>query len=351
MKKFLITIVSLSLAICFAFSAIGCSGVSTLSFSNSFNGGSEPNSLTETLIYDVELVDNYNNKIQKAQSFPDEVVKYGYTNGKYTVKLTVAPFIDNSEIKTKSGIEFDANIYHLHTEFSIDVSYEIKNKDKYENTDSIITDTYFYPAGQSFAPMYSSTHSKQSFLSISSSEAVTASVSFNESQTEIVYNQDKYTITTDNKSTEGKDSIKTVTYNYDLKSVIDNTQLLFALRNMNLTENVTSSLPTVAPAYGEAKKLSISLVDSVNQLAEVSYNGGEPSSEIPVKNIKFNIQSNTNSGAYQYVSIQTGAVKNGQTDLIPNRSLIVKYATPHVAFGSFLSMGAFVYTLKTVTVE
>lgn len=350
MKKLLLKMVTFALAITLTFSVAGCNNINYLSFNSNFSGNTagtgDSAGVSEVLKYSVNLVDNYNEQIKKDKTLTDDVVKYEFTNGKYVQTLSILPFLPD-EIKAITDIEGVGNIYRLKTEFSIDVLYTFNdNSEPYAHTDTIYTDCYFLAAGQSFAPLWSNVKVDNTYLSISmtSNRAITVSGIY-EYTTE--YKQKSYIV----KSTSIEDDKETKsekTYEYNYKTTIDNAQLLFAMRNLNVEEKANVIIPVVSPSYGTAKSLQISYTDSSTYRKTISYNDGSnttSASEIPVKNFNFMISATENTGALHYMKYQKDSVEG-----LPFRSLLVEYAAPVISFSSYSCLGAMVYQLDSVTV-
>ena len=345
MKKFLVSLLAIALSLVF-FTASGCAPSVPLAFNNDFNGGggssAEPTSLTETLFYEVKYTDNYSDTIVKDENITDDVIKFRFENGSYTQTLSVDGFIDES-IQTDLDVQSN-RIYHLTTEFAIDLVYDLNDGNGEQTySDSIITTAHFLSASNSFAPIYSNVKVTQSYIFLPTSAEGTAKVEQNTYEYTTVYSTDEYVIET--KDSEGQTTSKT--FDYDYKKVIDNTQLLFALRNVGLAPEKTCYLPTVSPSYGEAKTIKATgQEESTVQTNGLTFNGSPVDAQsVKVNNLSYLIDSNTNTGAFQYVKIQREKAGN-----LPFKSLMMEYVEGLPSYGSFTTLGALVYTLKSVTI-
>lgn len=337
MKKLFISIIFV-----LVLSMTGCSCVpeTSLSFKNNWNGGNDPSgALVQTATYSVSIDKNFkfeNYNYAKSSSLSDEL--YRFENGVYTQTLSVITKGDASIPEALEGNDIIADIQsyvlRLKTEFSIDAIYSI-NGDTREFHDTIETDVFFGTVNASYTPLYSSTKAKYSQLFVGESASVrsvsTASTS--------VYGKNSYTLTTKIDDKEEK----TQTINNTYKKYIDNNQLLFVLRNIDVAKSEKSqtvfALPTVSPVYGSAQELAVKyFADSTEKIGEAS---------IPVRCLSFGLNQTNNSGKSQLVYVQNASVEgfNGGT----NNSVIVKYVEPLMTYGTFESMGALVYTLTDLS--
>lgn len=368
----------------------GCGDPAPLSFNNDFAGGggaSETNTdYTEVLTYSIERVDSYS-AIKRTDGLKDNLIpEYSGTykmtfNGKPT---TESPY---------KGINFESKIFYLKSELKLDVTLNEKTYN-----DHIINETYFYESGQSLAPLWSRSIIKNTFLYITNGETVAKQVvleyhtnygngSYYQSKKQYAPDKDedvnaidlnviKTAFDTDKDSRD--ENQKTLinkfklmsdgskTYEYQTKRLIDNNQLLFAIRNTGLGSGNSTTIPTVTPVYGQAKDLSVkNNSDSTLSIdGGLTYNGitfKDADSEIlsiPVKNISFVIGGTDNVGTAQYVVLQ----KNVKTDTLSNssqvsdsrdsyeRSLPLVYVETLIEYAGFSHLGALKYTLKDVKI-
>lgn len=357
MKKITLAIISVALALCLTFTATGCSSKPFLSFDSSFNGvgdnGSNHSGLTETLTYSVDLEENYNELILKMEALKDEVVDYEFSNGKYVQTLTVQSYFPADTLGVTTDIQIDGEVYHLNTLLTIDVKYTINGEQEpYVHTDVVETDCYFLSAGQSFAPLYSKMKIDNTYLSLSDSFEQ-AALLIGVYEHVIVYNQKTYTLKSTSLANSVKEPDKVVTpevkektYDYESKKVIDNAQLLFALRNVTIDEKTPLELPVVSPSYGVDKTLRITNKESSTISREITYNDTTANIEVPVNNFNFIISATENTGAFHYMKYQ-----KSEAGHLPNRALLVEYASPLISFGAFGCLGALVYRLDSVQVS
>ncbi len=344
MKKLFISILSLSLSFIFLLFA-GCGGAGALSFNNSFSGGNSPDStFKETLTYNVTNGD-YNDLV-RSSDISKEVADFS-TKGTMTVDFEICTkdYEPLQEILNSTDIELDGMIFHLSTKLSLSSVYKVNGNENAENDDIVSeyieSEVYFLPASNSFAPIYS--HVKQSYNIMyagSTEDKLVVKTQKIESEYQTVYRKNEYTITS-----IGKENTDSKTYDYDFKTIIDNTQLLFALRNVSIEKDGTFTLPTVAPAYGKATNLLVTNKDEVTKTLKINVNGTEIEESLSVKNLSFYVQDNKNTGTPQYVSIQKSASsKNG----IPHMAYMTEYAQPLICYGSFTYMGALIFKLSSI---
>jgi len=343
MKKFLVSIFSIVLAAALMLFSVGCSNEIYLSFNNNFNGGGEagePNTAySETLTYEVNFSENYrDNLIVKDDDITDEVIKYRFENGSYVQNLEVLSFLPES-ISTDIDVT-SSKIYHLSSMFKITAIYDL-NDDKGEQTfeDSIETDAYFLPAGQSFAPIYAKVKTTNTLVSLTNSYTA-AALEQRTSESVTAYNTEKYTV----NQTIG-DQSKTNEYKYDYKTLIDNTAFLFAIRGLTINEESSADIPVVSPAYGEAKTLRITNGGALSTKVNAVIDGVAVDETVAVTNLTYQLNTVRNSGAPQYVLVQSAKSEN-----VPFKAFPVEYAQTLTTYGTFTNMGALVYTLKTATI-
>ena len=372
MKRFITRFLTVSLAILFAVLATGCIPPTILSFNNNFAGGKDPSELTsgtkpyvETLIYDVEYVEKYDG-ISKSSTVSTPTPKY---NGTFTSTFTdtvVKENIPNSDISSNADFS-NGNIYYLKTELDLTVT-----ADSIEKTynDMIINEVYFYQSSLSYAPIWSKTTMKMTSFALSV-EGLNPSQDIY--QFETIYNTASYTMTkkiyqkdkdedinlvdinepnwTSEKLKE-ESSISPKTYEYTLKTLIDNNQLFFMLRNLNFMTQQASNdkiqqyayLPTVSFAYGQEKTLHIVVENEETHNFQHDLTDGtkldeNEQSSMLVNKISFVLSANEYTGTKKYIKVQKQ--KTEQYD----KALPVEYAEPLID-KTMTTYGALKYSLK-----
>ena len=354
MKRFFTFLLSVSLAMVFFLSS-GCSSVILLTFNNAFNDGKEPYAeYWEKLTYTVTSGEYKG--LTRSTVIPKDAVEFSI-NGTLTLTLNTThkdAVIDEvavlpDEIKDQTDINLSGKLYRLTALLSLKSNYKV-NGDKVDDvddngdlTDEIRSEVVFLTSENSFAPIYSSV--KQSYhvmLASNESDGLKVNIDKLESEHKIIYSSDKYTITSTSKTEDG-DKTTSSTIDYSFRSIIDNTQLLFALRNLSLEKEKSTSVLTVAPAYKNATNLLVKNNEEVSQMIKLNVNGKEVNENLSVKNLSFNVNDSKNTGVAQYVSIQKAKSEN-----IPYKSLMIEYAEPLICYGSISTMGALIYRLSSV---
>lgn len=348
MKKRLISIIcTLCLAVP-ALSGCGCSSLSALTFNSAFyGGGSLPlPGYTETLIYNVDYV-NSSDYFAKDSEITDDMLAIDFNDGKYVSKLEVLG-TKPSDVASDIEISADYSIYKLETELSINIKYTTTDG-SFERTDKINSLSYFYSAA--LAPLYSKTTS--SYTSVyNTNDGLIPKVTDVES--EISYNAAEYTVKQgyvihdfDKASKDGSAILENAnrtekTYDYESRTVIDNAELIFALRNVAVAEESTSYLPVVSAAYGEYKTLAVNNSAQNEQSVTVKINGEQKTETLKVNNLYYSISSKNESGASQKLVVQASG------SVIPNLALPVLYAEPLIIQNSYYKLGTLLYTLAEV---
>ncbi|MBE5737031.1 MAG: hypothetical protein E7348_01370 [Clostridiales bacterium] len=361
MKRFLIRFLTVSLAVLFTVLATGCVPPTILSFNNDFAGGSNPSDITggsraytEELIYDVEYVEKYNDAISKSSTVTATIPKYQGTFVS-TFTDTKPNDIDISLSDISNNVDFDkGNIYYLKTVLDLTVTAE--SIDKTYN-DIIVSETCFYQQSLSYAPIWSKTYMKMTFFDLSAQDLDPVQDIY---QFETLYNTASYTINSkiyENVNSEdiGEPSqTSQKTYEYTLKTLIDNNQLFFILRNIKYnTQQVNNDkvqqdvyLPTVSFAYGEYKNLHVLVENEETYTFNYDLISGEKLDEserssIPVNNVSFVLSANEYRGTKKFIKIQ----KKQKTEQSEFKALPVEYAEPLID-QRMTTYGALKYTLK-----
>lgn len=362
MKK---RIIALIVAAASVFSILGgcASGRSPLTFNNAFHGGGDTGSRDadpkvgygETLVYDVFASAN-EYQYKKDPAITDDIIKYEIS-GKYTSSLKVLADLDE-EAKAKFTTDITkpegAAVYSLKTELRLNAKYT--GKATFEHEDVITSETYFYPFTESFMPLYSRTESE--YVNVSAGNG-SAALSVIKSFSEIVYRSSSYTVNSravqyaagEAEQNIADAELKSSDYSYSAKTVIDNAQLFFALRNVKVDVDGTYTLPVVSAAYGNPTDLSVKNLQEFDDDAKFGYKGKDFSGKIKVKELAYYVNSQNTTGARQYVYVQKAAVKNGDDTVVENRAMPVKMVFPVIAYGSFSKLGSLVYKLASVTAE
>ena len=156
------------------------------------------------------------------------------------------------------------------------------------------------------------------------------------------------------KLDDGEWQQKSNTADYTYKTVIDNAQLLFAIRNIDIQQEQAIQIPVVSYQYAEAKNL-IFANNGENKIKDISINYNNIDStntytEITVAQYSFGINSINAAGAKQILYVQKAQENAGQ-NAPPYKSLLYRYVAPVIEYGAFSSLGSLVYTLESVTIS
>ena len=358
MKKFLNAIIIAILVAVLGLS--GCTQAIELEFSEAFLG-KDTSLISETLVFDVKNEDSFGTEFKKDAKITDELIEYSF-EGTYTMhweELAVMPqssTLLNKPIKSDIIPSVNAGFYKLTTSLEITANYyslqgEEKNDTK---NDFIKTETYFAPQTSAFAPIYSETDADYTFISIKNQSPLIYRTKYSCYTT---YNTTTYTI---NKKINSATNYSSQVYKYNIRTLIDNAQLIFLLRNTDLSVDNTTIIPTVSMQYGksvdlEVKNKNISSVYYSNPNNQENKNiltiNGVPFDDslnsaeckIPVNRYAFKSANNKSAGTEKTLFIQNTKVGN-----LPMRATPVQYIEPICDLTSFLSLGVMTYTLRSI---
>ncbi|MBR2871517.1 MAG: hypothetical protein IKB98_09140 [Clostridia bacterium] len=360
MRKFLITLVSALIMCSILLSGCGCSGCSgeiTLSFEPLFYGkdGTPPIGYKETCNYTVDYEQSFGSDIKKDSNLKDSIIKYDYS-GSYVTSFEILSSLPE---KTVSDLPFgqvdiktdqrgaltsqNVHIYQLITRLDVTATYQIPGKDDQTFNDYIYTESYFTPGESGFNPIFTVTQSEYSAFGLQEGKAKIYKLTSNN---KTAYNKTSYTMTT----SYDKKPATSESYEYSQSTLIDNNQLLFTMRNVNLSSNQQYEISVVSYQYGEFKNL-IFTNDGAGTASQpvaqgdLTVNGENyDQTEIKLKRYSYCISENKMRGVEQYVFYQ-----NGENGNLGNRSVMYRYVEPLFAFGSYSCLGALVYTLDSIT--
>ena len=355
MKKIIFSVTALILASTLALLA-GCTGATPLTFNNAYNNKTEaPVGYTETVTYTVTDKEYGDYKID--DEVTDELLKFDF-NGTATTTLKVLGSISDFNIET--DLDFSGTgrnkYYYFKSELNLTATYTTSGKVNGTPTDngdgsksfndSIVSEALFFMSGQSLSPIWSKTDAKYTYLTADNQATLQVNVNVIEHHSETVYNTATYTIEKSHKTNDGEKVESTVTYAYVQKTAIDSNALLFAVRNIEVSENSNYSMPAISPTYGLPKTLSVKNNGEKQLTLNATYNGVKiENKSVAVKDYTYAISSDTNSGAQKYVAVQKSEITN-----LPNKALVIEYAEPLSIYGTFYCIGALVYTINTITV-
>ncbi len=362
MRKFTLSVISVLLALTVTLAGCSCNAKSELSFKSAYLGENvivEPSSgYRETLTYKVAYADSYLSEFAISERLKKNIDegKYGFTfgDGVYTAVLETvsaasltgeaaeSDLIDNlpSEAKT---------LYKLTTDLTLPVTYANcsydGNTDDYAFTDNIKSTVYFCSYKFSFAPIYVNTFSHYTTFSAGEDTAVIGRV---RTERTVVYNQKSYKTTLryyDGIKEENPElkSENGYTNDYEYRTLIDNAELLFAVRNLDVELEKSVYIPVVSAQYKEDKTLAIKAESaSTEPKTTIKVNGTLSEEELQVINYSLSIYGTENAGTRQLFSVQ-----KAKGAALENKALLVKYVEPLTAYGLMAPMGVLVYTLTS----
>lgn len=350
MKNKLIAIISaFVIGLCALLGGCSCSGDNTLSF----NGNAAS---SEKFTYKVEYTDNYNQSTQKDGTL-NGLFTFSYSNGTYTTELKQANKSDipyNSDIlniKDAKDEPLVNTVYLLTSDFSIDINLAI-GENNYTHTEKITTTAYIAQAGASYAPLYAKEEAEYTIIYANK----TADAKILKSVSETLYDKAEYRNIKKNAyfdldaaaETINLDNVaeKETKQKYSFRAVIDNTELLFALRGLTIEEKKSADISVKSPSYDAPQTLSVTNTVKSEEEFTLNYNGSEIKENIKYNSLSFGIKSSNKSGAAQYVNVQSEASAS-----VAFNALVLKYVKPLITYGNFLRMGALVFTLTEVIVN
>lgn len=366
MKKIIFLILSVCITFVFALSGCSCAADAYLEFENALTN----NVKTEKLVFDVEYEDSYKG-ISFAQSVNKSLLPQ-YENGKlvleYNASGTALPKKPGEDVQVPQHVKFDSitTFNYIKSVFSIDVVFNKNTEDEKIYNDKIISEVYFYDAEWAYAPVYSKTTVKNTYIEINSNKLNTDQTIY---EYTTLYKNEKFTLTKkyykpdenekindveiENPEQYYYDKLKSLagdgkSYEYELRKVIDNVQLIFAARNLNIKKGNSTTIPTITYMYNEPKDLIIKNHSESSLTRTLDYNGsGEVELDIPIKNLLIGITGTDHVGSTKYLTLQKDKVGD-----IENYALPIEYAESIFIFenGSFSTIGALVYKLNKVDI-
>lgn len=354
MRKIKIAVLSVIMACALILTGTGCKKDSELYFTSAFDTEySLSAGYTETCLYDLTVNQSFNDELKKADKLNGIVNDISIISGSYETRLKVTPAVAGSAEQWKgsdiSNINGINELFYLETLLKLTLSV---NGTVCEE-DTIITKTYFCPKDFSYAPIHTTTEYDCTNLTIENNALKIGRLVYTSST---VYNQASYTTVTTTPT-----ATQTIAEEYTFRSLIDNNQLLFALRNVNIEVDSSSYIPTNSHAYKKVPNLKITNKGNYaeNYTLDANFNGASPIAyddqnvNVTHNSLTYCVSEKFNTGINNYLLIQSVATNkntttNPTTEALPYRSLLIRYAQPILA-GGFIA-GALVYTLSSVSV-
>lgn len=362
MKK---SIVAITLAlVLLLFGGCSCNQKTILSFNKGWDANessSVSNRTTETAVYKVSYTEDFESGDKYTYKKSDtlkEVLSMA-VDGTYSYEIKVIDQSDltekakQSELITSSTATEKPAVIHLTTEFNVNSTYTPKNGTPQTENDIIKTDSFFFRTDLSLAPIYSITEYMSSAVALKTeNETTVPEITVYKFVKSIIYNNASYTIKTFDydayQANNQVEPIETADYEYTYRTVIDNSALLFATRNVEIADEGYKSLPVVSYTYGEALNLKFTnYLDGSENITVKINQAQEKALSVAVDRIAFGIDA-TNTGREQLVFIQKEAVKEEQTEILKDKALMIKYVEPLTDYSSYNCLGALVYTLSEI---
>ena len=339
MKKFIIALSALLLAL--LVTGCSCNPPSQLSFSPNWKKSETVSAGYEsTTTYDVKLNKSFilgDNNYSKTDKVDSVFEDYNFV-GTYTETVSVIEVSDYN--KDKSEILEDsknATLLKINSLLELTATYKQIGKETVTYNDFVKTESYLLDTDNALAPIYTESENNYSVVNIANVNPI-QTLHF---KTTMLYTKNKMSCKKqefkygENVETAKPLSENVYTTDYSYKCLIDNTSLLFALRNLNYSKDKATYLPVVAPAYRASVDLTVSYADDIkiNDALNLSWE---------TKLINF-VSSNTDKmGMPQLVFLQNKEVGG------KNNSLKVKYVSPLAEYSSdYARLGALEYLLKT----
>ncbi len=351
MKKIFIALLSFCLIFVLAMSGCSCSPETLLEFNDSLTA----NIKAEKLVYDVSFERAYKD-IQRSKGINESLLPV-YENGTFTIEYDGAGKALPDGVQTNVNFDNISTFKYIKSVLEIDVTVSGKTFN-----DKIVSEVYFYPSEWAYAPVYSTTTIKNTYIALDSTRVA---YSHNIYKYTTTYSTDKYVLTKQYYDEADDDVINSVdifnmdeaklksisgnsnSHEYSLRRTIDNNQLLFTIRNLNLNKEESKLLLATTFLYDEPRELLMINESETNiNLTELNYNGTIKNDlVVPVKNIEFGLTGTNYIGASKYVCIQKSKV-----DTIENNAIPIEYAEGIVENHSYSTIGALVYKLREVSI-
>lgn len=341
MRKSIIALILAIFTLTTLLGGCSCAGDVPIDFNNKFYGENvsidPPAGYKETLTYKVTFSEKHPEGIGKSPLLQN--ASYDFKDGLYVSTLeTVTSLPDGIQTDILDDLPSDAKtLYKLTTKLSITSCYQgLIDGDK-EYQDFIESTVYFCSYRLSYAPIYSNVKTDYSLFFYSTEGSTTGKL---QSERTINYHKTNYVLTE-----KVGEEVTTSQYEYKFTTIIDNAQLLFALRNIDVKADSSFNLPTVSYAYGQAKKLLIQNQSQTSTAVEINNNGIDVAEDMNINTLSFMVNDSTKAGISQYVSIQSAKSNN-----LPFNSLLYSYVEPLSEYGQMLTMGCLVYTLSSIQI-
>ena len=344
MKKRILSAIACSLVAVLGLLGSSCSSDAILNFNNSVHAGNNPSvTYSEQAVYKIYSTetgksDNVDNKLSANFSGEYKISFWVYES----LPANYLPLVAENELLAKNDFDF---LYLMTTELNVEATYSYEGKSDEKKTDYIKTLTIFTSSNNAYAPIYSETTANYSLLGLNNEEMLFQPVEY---KSETIYGQEEYVVKHISNLGAENQNEQSKSYEYTFKSLIDNTQLFFAIRNTTLEDEKSTYIPVVAPQYGEKNTLKITRENTTTHTINGLKVQGEEINGEDVKLAKISyVNSTTNkTGMSQEIFIQAEKSSNGK---IENRAILFKYNSTIYEHGSNAILGTLVYELTEIS--
>ena len=350
MKKLIIALTTLAVCLCSVLAGCSCSSDQSLAFSDNWKQQTGIG-YSETAEYTVKLDKAFSlGKLSytKDATLNDDLVFFDY-QGTYSVTTTLfaSTDIEPSEVGNSDLLGKVEKVIYQHAELHLTSSFRYGDMtDVTQYDDYIITNSYFADCQNSLMPIYDSSESVVTYLTYSNGRIATPRL---ETLSVSKYTSSGYSFdTTTTSLSSGESDVSKKSYSYTPRTLIDNTVLLFALRNTSINDNSSVTMPVTSISYaGEKKTLKITnyMTYSLENYA-ITVNETEKTGTIPLKCYAFSVNE-TSSGRSQIACIQNGKSEDMGLEI----SALVRYVEPLITYNNnaFMLQGALVYELTSIS--
>ena len=344
MKKRIIPTIACSLVAILGLSGCSCANDAILNFNNAVHAGNNPSTYySEQAVYEVFSTNDgrtasVDSKLNVNYSGEYETGFWVYES----VPQDYSEYVSDNELIKKNDFDF---IYVMTSKLNVEATYSYEGKEDQVKSDSIETLTLFTSSNNSYAPIYSKTTANYSILGVQNGELHFQQVNFFH---ETIYGENQYSVKRLSQIGTEYENEQTKSYDYTFKSLIDNNQLFFAIRNTSIEDEKSTYLPVVAPQYGEKNTLMITREKTTTQTIENILVNGEVINNEDVKLAEITyINSTANkSGSPQKLFVQT---EKSSSAKIEARAIVFKHFSPIYEHGNNGIIGTLVYQLKEIS--
>ena len=344
MKKRIIPTIACSLVAILGLSGCSCANDAILNFNNAVHAGNNPSAYySEQAVYEVSSTNdgktaNVDSKLSVTFSGEYETGFWVYES----LPTEYSEYASDNELIKENDFDF---IYVMTSKLSVEAAYSYEGKDDQVKNDSIETLTLFTSSNNAYAPIYSNTNANYSILGVQNGELLFKQVNFYH---QTIYGEKQYTVKRLSQIGTEYENEQTKSYDYTFKSLIDNNQLFFAIRNTTLEDEKSTYFPVVAPQYGEKSNLRVTREKTTtNTIESIIVNGEEVKNEdVKLAEITYINSTSNKSGSPQKIFIQAEKSSNGK---IEGRAIVFKHFSPIYEHGNNGIIGTLVYQLKEIS--